>query len=197
MERENNISELQNQNGSFKAAKYRRTCTICHRQFASDWHLNDHMLGHTGEKPYTCSVCEKGFRRKHDVKRHMLCHSRSKEKKSPNTYDKPEKKQQTLEIQTKLRAQRDKAIKTASVKNAGKSWFTGTVCGLQCNSRGNLTTHTRIHTGEKPYKCLMCEKSFRRKDEVKSHSLVHTEKNEYAVVEYQTLSPVDAKYQTA
>lgn len=67
--------ELADHSTTFKTAKEpvtstRFQCPLCGKKFTRGFSQKNHLLSHTGDRPFACSECGKAFTRKNDCKRH-------------------------------------------------------------------------------------------------------------------------------
>ena len=58
-----------------------------------------------------------------------------------------------------------------------KRWMCGE-CGKYYDSNYALEMHSRIHSGQKPFKCELCGCAFTQKGTLRSHMMTHMDKDE-------------------
>ncbi|KOB75837.1 Uncharacterized protein OBRU01_06758 [Operophtera brumata] len=126
-------------------------CMMCGRILKCQSAYEQHLRTHTKEKPFGCDLCKKSFRTKSSMKLHIYRHYGIQE----------------LD-QRKLRPLPDWDGRKKGNKSKS-SPILCIICGLKVNCRSALETHMRKHTGDKPFTCPECTKSYTLKGSLMRH----------------------------
>ena len=155
-----NFGDMRNHSKCHSDAKPFK-CELCEKSFKGKNGLASHTLLHTGERPFKCLICsfdctDPAILKRHQVYRHLSATPFQCDSCNKTFKFKPEMQRHKNEVHLKLYA------------------VNCLHCGKTCASRGDLKTHTKIHTNERPHACNSCDRKFIKNNQLVVHMRIHS-----------------------
>ncbi|XP_044733724.1 gastrula zinc finger protein XlCGF71.1-like [Chrysoperla carnea] len=122
------------------------SCEFCNKTFSYRFHLIEHVMIHTGEKPFSCDFCNKTFSRQRNLDQHRRIHTDDKHKSSHSV-----EKRFLCDMCNKTFSTRSH-LSEHKRTHTGEKPFLCDMCNATFNRKSSLNRHKQLmHNREKPF----------------------------------------------
>ncbi|CAH0549338.1 unnamed protein product [Brassicogethes aeneus] len=141
---------------------WKYVCSYCTKRFPLKINLQTHIRTHTGERNFECHLCQRKFTSKSSLNRHIETHTNFNSFKCDICL-------QTYKYQKSLQAHLFKVHNIGTESEVKVTKFICHICPKSYTENNKLEKHIRTHTGERPFSCTQCNKTFIDKSYVRQH----------------------------
>ena len=158
------------------------SCISCPKTFRQDCHLRVHMSKvHPDEykilltkepTTYNCKFCDRVYKRIHLLKQHENSHVTGREGKLAETLPIYRSEKPPVNPNTPIMKPSTMTKCQFPSRNRSKT-FQCQFCPKAFRFKQHLTSHERVHTGDRPFACSVCARAFKQSSHLTRHMKMH------------------------
>ncbi|KAI5651934.1 hypothetical protein NE865_00271 [Phthorimaea operculella] len=172
--------------------EYRFLCGICGTGLKRKEHLDRHVLGHQEVRPHVCDECGKGFKRKEHLNIHRSIHSGDKSQVCPlchRSFYRKDHLQKHMQTHSKLfMSQHMVSLDDQEMMQVKQECMDDEDIKPVIDDQGDIAMKEekkpveqplfiKSDDPQRPFECITCHKTYKRKDHLKLHSMTHVVKD--------------------
>ncbi|XP_012280804.1 zinc finger protein 567 isoform X2 [Orussus abietinus] len=151
--------------------KRKYECHICAKNFRCQAHLNRHKRIHTGLRPFVCNICRMSFNQREILTKHKESHEGRKQFQCANCHQSFRYKVSLRSHLINFHTDMDQATLNSGTLLNQNPLLTCSECGKLFATKYKLQRHARCHTGERPFRCTYCDRTFSQTGNLKIHQV--------------------------